>query len=199
MWKPILAGTAALVIAGSSLAYAQYRPGREGPRWRPTVEDRQAFGDARLAALKAGLALTPDQEKNWPAFEQAARDFQKLRLDRFNARVDARRNGRTRTTDPVERMQERATQMSETGAALKKLADATGPLYGSLDDAQKRRFGLLSRIGGDRAEGFRGREGFRERMHRWMHDGGPRGLRRSEGDGRPEEHGMNTMPMPQRP
>src|SRR5215468_2265174 len=151
MWKPILAGTTALVIAGSTLVYAQTRRD-DSRRWQPSVEDMRAFGDARLAALKAGLALTPDQEKNWPAFEQAARDFQKLRLDRFNARVDARRNGRTRTTDPVERMQERATQMSETGAALKKLADATGPLYGSLDDAQKRRFGLLSRIGGDRAE-----------------------------------------------
>jgi hypothetical protein len=196
MWKPILAGSTALVIAGSTLVYAQTRRD-DSRRWQPSVEDLRAFGDARLAALKAGLALTPDQEKNWPAFEQAARDFQKLRLDRFNARVDARRSGRTRTTDPVERMQERATQMSETGAALKKLADATGPLYGSLDDSQKRRFGLLSRIGGDRAEGFRGREGFGERMHRWMHrDGGPRGFRRSEGDGRMEEHGMNMMPMP---
>ena len=39
--------------------------------------------------------------------------------------------------------------MAETSSALKKLADATGPLYGSLDDNQKRRFGILSRMGGD--------------------------------------------------
>jgi zinc resistance-associated protein len=182
MWKPILATTTALVIAGSSLVYAQNRPGREGPqRWQPNVEDMRAFGDARLAALKAGLALTPDQEKNWPAFEQAARDFQKLRLDRLREGIEARRSGQARTNNPVERMERRATAMSETGAALKKLADATGPLYNSLDDSQKRRFGILSRMaGGDGVHGG---------MHRW-HDGGQRGFfRRTEGPDR--EH----MPM----
>src|SRR5438445_13781147 len=77
MWKPILAGTTALVIAGSTFVYAQNR--QDGARrWQPTVEDMRAFGDARLAALKAGLVLSAEQEKNWPAFEQAARDFQKL-------------------------------------------------------------------------------------------------------------------------
>ena len=37
--------------------------------WQPSAEDISAFMDARIAALKAGLRLTPDQEKNWPAFE----------------------------------------------------------------------------------------------------------------------------------
>ena len=31
--------------------------------------------DARLAGLKAGLRLTPDQEKLWGPFEAAVRDF----------------------------------------------------------------------------------------------------------------------------
>ena len=51
MWKPIAAGAAALLIAGSSVVYAQNqnRPGREGLRdWRPSVEDMRAFGEARL-------------------------------------------------------------------------------------------------------------------------------------------------------
>src|SRR3954447_9958556 len=73
MWKPILAGTAALAIAGTSLVYAQQRD-QGGTRWRPSQEDRAAFADAGIAALKAGLRLTPDQEKNWTAFETALRD-----------------------------------------------------------------------------------------------------------------------------
>src|ERR1700746_2257147 len=82
MWKAIVAGTAALAIAGTSLVYAQHRGDRDfGERWRPTTQDLQAFGEARLAALKAGLVLTPEQEKNWPAFEQAAREFGKLRIE----------------------------------------------------------------------------------------------------------------------
>jgi zinc resistance-associated protein len=168
-WKPILAGTVVLAIAGSTLAIAQSRPGREGPRmWRPSVEDMRAFGEARLAGLKAGLALTAEQEKAWPAFEQAAREFTKLRLDRMSAA-----SGPARQTDPVEWMNRRATAMMETGSALKKLGDATAPLYSSLDENQKRRFDVLSRLGrfGDRE--FRGRDG----RH------GPRGMmRRTEND-----------------
>jgi hypothetical protein len=178
MWKLVIAGASAVVIAGSSFVYAQNR--EQGSRSQPRMEDARAFADARLAALKAGLALTPDQEKNWPAFEQAARDFQKLRLDRLREGVEARRNGRSRSNDPVARMEERATALSESGAALKKLADATGPLYNSLDDNQKRRFAILSRLGRD----DRARGGLRERFHRWMEDGRPGFFRRSENESR---------------
>ena len=45
-----------------------------------------AFTDARIAALKAGLELTPDQAKNWPPFEQAVRDMVQLRVQRIQAR-----------------------------------------------------------------------------------------------------------------
>ena len=102
MWKLLVAGTAASVIAGSSLVFAQQPPaptatvltgeegdygtGRQpsaeddqdygegpsaeddqdnGPNWRPSADDITAFMDARIAALKAGLRLTPDQA--WPA------------------------------------------------------------------------------------------------------------------------------------
>ena len=57
MWKAIVAGTAALAIAGTSLVYAQQR-GRDGAQRRqPSMEDFRAFAEARLAALKAGLTL----------------------------------------------------------------------------------------------------------------------------------------------
>ena len=103
----------------------------------------RAFGEARLAALRPGLALTPEQEKNWPAFEQAARDYGKLRLDRRSAMRNAQPGD-----DPVERLRQRAAAMTDTGAALKKLADATDPLYKSLDESQKRRFAILNRLTG---------------------------------------------------
>jgi zinc resistance-associated protein len=178
MWKAIVAGTAALAIAGTSLVYAQQRGGNDGGmrddggmmRRQFNADDLRAFGEARLAALKAGLTLTPEQEKNWPAFEQAARDFGKLRLDRITAMRNA-----PPSNDPVERLRQRAAAMSDTGAALKKLADATDPLYKSLDENQKRRFAILNRVTGlDRSE-FRGGRGGGMHQH-WgprRTDGGP--------------------------
>ena len=93
MLKPVVAA-AVLAIAGSSFVYAQQRSGEPdfdgGPRsWQhplPSVGDVRAFADARIAALKAGLQLTPEQEKNWGPFEQALRDLVKLRIDRIQAR-----------------------------------------------------------------------------------------------------------------
>jgi hypothetical protein len=178
MWKPIAAGAAALLIAGSTIVYAQNqnRPGREGPRgYRPSVEDMRAFGEARLAGLKAGLALTAEQEKSWPAFEQAARDFTKLRIERRNATANAQ--APAADGNPAERMNRRATAMVETGNALKKLSEATGPLYNSLDESQKRRFAMLSRlgrIGGDELRGRDGRPGMRGMMRRTEGFEGPR-------------------------
>jgi hypothetical protein len=191
MWKAALAGTAALAIVGSSLVYAQQRgePGsfdRGFDRGRPNMEDMRAFADARLAALHAGLGLNADQEKNWPAFEQAAREMAKLRLDRIGAAInerrdDDRRDRQTQSDDPAERMHKRAVAMTESGTALKKVADAIDPLYKSLDDGQKRRFAMLERMlrsGVDGGRGFdRGRDGFehgRDGNGPRRFDGGPR-------------------------
>ena len=160
MWKSVLAGTTALAIAGGSLVYAQQGPGgqrADGPRWRPTAADISAFGDARVAAIKAGLNLTPDQEKVWPAFEKALRDRNKLRSDRFAARASA-----DRPSDPIERMQLRAQRMSDAGTSLKAIADAAGPLYKSLDDAQKQRFTVLARLDGPRMHHWRGEHSRRD-------------------------------------
>src|SRR6516164_1880695 len=143
MWKAIVAGTAALAIAGTSLAVAQQRGREGGERWRPSTEDLRAFGEARLAARNAA----PSE-------------------------------------DPVERLRQRATSLSETGAALKKLAEATDPLYKSLDESQKRRFVVLSRLArSDRGFAGRGEREFRGRdggMRDWgserggMREWGPR-------------------------
>jgi methylphosphotriester-DNA--protein-cysteine methyltransferase len=144
MWKPILAGTAALAIAGTSFVYAQQRSDGGPANWRPSQEDRAAFTDARIAALKAGLRLTPDQEKNWPAFEAALRDIAKSRMDRSERSDEARADDRS--SDPIQRLRRHAEMMTNAGQRLTRLADAEEPLYQSLDDSQKRRFQMLSNV-----------------------------------------------------
>src|SRR6476620_5629861 len=98
-----IAGIAALAIAGSTAVYAQHRPWFHDHmrQMRMNPEDRAAFTDARIAAVKAGLKLNPDQEKLWPPVETAVRDFAKLRIDRANARIAAPRDDQQKPDDPV--------------------------------------------------------------------------------------------------
>ena len=150
MLKPVVAA-AVLAIAGSSFVYAQQRSGEPdfdgGPRsWQhplPSVGDVRAFADARIAALKAGLQLTPEQEKNWGPFEQALRDLVKLRIDRIQERETGEQPPPANFFD---RLQRRADAMAQFGGALKHVVEAGGPLYQSLDDAQKGRFTVLARM-----------------------------------------------------
>jgi hypothetical protein len=191
MLKPVIAATAMLAIAGSTFVYAQqggYRGFRDGgPRFehrhRLSADDVSAFADARIAALKAGLELTPDQTKNWPAFEAALRNMVQLRLDRIKARQAAQQQGQAQTpASPFDRMAKRADAMSKRSVALKQIADAGAPLYQSLNDAQKARFTMLAHIlrphqhgnnGGERREGRnfdrdgRGHDGRGQEGHGW--------------------------------
>jgi len=178
MKKFAIAGIAALAIAGSTAVYAQHSPWfhehmgqmRMG-QMRMSPEDRAAFTDARIAAVKAGLKLTPDQEKLWPAVETAVRDFAKLRIDRANARMnakpddsqDAQKQDSQNPADPVARLRERADTMATTAAAMKKIADAADPLYKTLDDGQKRRLAILTHMEGRFGGGWR-HGGFEHRM-----------------------------------
>jgi len=155
MLKPVVVATAALAIAGSSIVYAQQHFGGPGerdgrPRFehRLSAEDMAAFTDARIAALKAGLQLTPDQAKNWPAFEQALRDMAQLRIQRVQAR-QAREQQAAQGQPPAapfDRLAQRADNLAKTSAALKRIAETGAPLYQSLTDAQKERFKKLARI-----------------------------------------------------
>jgi zinc resistance-associated protein len=166
----LAAGTIALLLAGASTGavLAQSAPSRDSERTHITAQDRAqdvaAFTDARIAALKAGLKLSADQEKNWPAVETALRDLAKERAMRMNARAERREAGRDNAAehpDAVARMRAGADALTARAAGLKKLADASEPLYKSLDDSQKRRFGALIRMGG--------RHGMEH--HHWRHRG----------------------------
>ena len=106
-----------------------------------TAEDRAAFLDAHIAALKAGLELTADQAKNWPPLESAMRDLAKERAARFAAWQEQRQQDQD--LSPVDRLTRASERMSARSADLLKLAAAAKPLYDSLDDSQKRRFAML--------------------------------------------------------
>jgi hypothetical protein len=119
---------------------------------RFSLEDRAAFLDSRIAALKAGLVLTSEQEKNWAPLETAMRDLAKQRAERFaawRARRDASQNegdqGGDVEVNPVDRLARASERLSARAADLQKLATAAKPLYDSLDDSQKRRFAILFR------------------------------------------------------
>ena len=153
MLRPVITATALVALAGSSLAFAQHgfgtgsRTDDDQPRFeqrhRLSAADVSAFADARIAALKAGLQLTPDQTKNWPPFEQAIRDVVQLRIQRLQARQGGEQQ---QPGTPFERLSQRADNMAKTSAALKKVADAGAPLYQSLNDDQKGRFVKLARM-----------------------------------------------------
>jgi len=192
MKKLLLAAAAVLAIAGSSVAVAQHRQWfHEHARISP--EDRAAFADARIAAVHAGLKLTPDQEKLWPPVEAAVRDFAKMRIDRANARMKAREDEAKDSSDaktpddPVARLRGRADNMATKAAALKKIADAADPLYKTLDEGQKRRLAVLTHR--DRDHG-----GWRHRFERGGDDG-DRDHRGSDRDGgRDRDHGDRGGP-----
>ena len=181
MKKILLAGIAALAIAGTTVVYAQHRPWfHEHMRMNP--EDRAALPDARIAAVHAGLKLSPDQDKLWPPLETAVRDFAKLRIDRANARMNAKSDD-SQQDDPVARLRERADNMGASAAALKKIADAADPLYKTLDEGQKRRLKILTHME-HRFDG--GGNGWRHREFERGMDGGDRD---QQGQGRDRDHG----------
>ena len=137
-----LAAAAALLafapVAGASFAASNDQPERHS---RFTAEDRAAFLDARIAGLKAGLALNADQEKNWPALETAIRDLAKDRAERFKAWREAR--DKDENVDATDRLTRLSDLLIARADDIKKLETAAKPLYDSLDDSQKRRFGAL--------------------------------------------------------
>jgi hypothetical protein len=189
MLKSVFAGLAALTIVGASLVAAQPAPPQPSG-FRLTPEDTAALTDARIAGLRAGLKLTPEQEKSWPAVETALRDLAKQRVERFRERAERfaqrqerrrdvqehRRDNQARPRDgmppqvnAMERLRSRATALTNRGAAMTKLADAVEPLFKTLDDGQKRRLALLMRMGrGPGPDGMNGPRGPRGPGMRWQ-------------------------------
>jgi hypothetical protein len=108
-------------------------------RFQQRATDHEAMMDAGLGGMKAALKLTPDQNPLWEAFENAVRSAGKERVEDMRQMMENRER-----MSSVERLDAMSGHMARRAEEFKKIAQAAKPLYGSLDDTQKRKFGLLS-------------------------------------------------------
>jgi hypothetical protein len=153
MLKAISAGITVLsVVTGASIAYAQ-SPSVGSASQHVTAADLNALTDARVAIVKAALQLTPDQERYWPAIEEAIRARAKDRMSRLETvttgvaeRADRGPIENLRDRDPIAFLNRRADALAQRSADLKKLAAAWQPLYQTLTPDQKRRMGFVAMV-----------------------------------------------------
>lgn len=150
MNKLVAAGVIAFALAPLSVGHSQTRMGQPGANL-VSATDLGAFTEARIDLLKSALQLTPDQEKYWPAIEQAIQSRSKQRIARLEtARADVsgmKDEGvmeALRNANPVEFLNRRADALAQRAASLKQLAGAWKPLYETLAPEQKRRLALLT-------------------------------------------------------
>jgi hypothetical protein len=102
--------------------------------------DRETVLDAKLAGMKAGLALTADEEKLWGPFQSAVQDAARSRMDAMRQIMQTRAQGEQMS--PVDHLE----AMSQGATDVRKIANAAKPLYNSLDESQKHKFGMLGRM-----------------------------------------------------
>jgi hypothetical protein len=138
----LAAAGASFVAFAAAFGNLAAPPARAGHDYEFSAEDKAAFTDARIAALRAGLKLTPAQEKNWPALETVLRDVAKARSERMEKWHEKAKEG-DKPSNLIERLHDRAKIMSARAGELDKIAEAAKPLYDSLDDAQKRRLNII--------------------------------------------------------
>ena len=148
MFLKVAAITSALIVSASSLAHAQ-----SGQTvGKVSANAATALTDARVDLTKSALQLTADQEKFWPAIEQAIRTRAKDRQARL-AEVANELGDRSpieiiRDRNPVEFMQRRADALAQRAVDLKKLSEAWEPLYKTLTPEQKKRMAVLTLLVG---------------------------------------------------
>jgi zinc resistance-associated protein len=135
----------ALVGSGVALAafngHAEQSPGNipagsEKHVFSPA--DHAAFLDAGIAALHAGLKLSPEQEKLWPAVETSLRTAGNNAMARRQKLKDA-----PVPASLVDRLRRRGENAVARGQNLEAIADAAAPLYATLSEDQKHRLPVL--------------------------------------------------------
>ncbi|MGC1765056.1 MAG: Spy/CpxP family protein refolding chaperone, partial [Pseudolabrys sp.] len=101
--------------------------------------------------VKAALQLTPDQQKYWPAIENAIRaraEDRKARLAKIAETVGKRADESSvevfRNRDPIAFLQRRSEALAQRSADLDKLAEAWQPLYKTLSPEQRQRMAAIA-------------------------------------------------------
>ena len=100
-----------------------------------SAEQIVANSDSYIDRIKAELNLTPEQEKNWTAFNSAMHYLGHNGADRLNLRIA--RAKRDPPDDIVEQMRNEAQFLNDRAVDQRSVADAAEPLFISLDDKQK--------------------------------------------------------------
>jgi hypothetical protein len=103
-----------------------------------TAEQIVASSDANIDRIKAELNLTPEQEKNWTAFNSAMHYLGHNGADRLNLRIA--RAKRDPPDDIIEQMRNEAQFLNDRAVDQRGVADAAEPLFASLNDKQKQIF-----------------------------------------------------------
>ena len=103
----------------------------------PTLSAEQivANSDADIDRIKSELNLTPEQEKNWTAFNSAMHYLGHNGADRLNLRIA--RAQRDPPDDIIEQMRNEAQFLNDRAVDQRGVADSAEPLFTSLDDKQK--------------------------------------------------------------
>jgi hypothetical protein len=103
-----------------------------------TAEQIVANSDANIERIKTELNLTPEQEKNWTAFNSAMHYLGHNGADRLNLRIA--RAKRDPPDDIIEQMRNEAQFLDDRAVDQRAVADAAEPLFASLDAKQKATF-----------------------------------------------------------
>ncbi|WP_114945017.1 Spy/CpxP family protein refolding chaperone [Microvirga calopogonii] len=183
---------AALLAGSGTYAFAQQQnpapnaptasqdQGQQNRRPRMSQDDYNRLVDARIAAIKAGLKLSADQERLWGPVETAIRTSaadRYARMQQFRENRDQRRS-----MDLMQRLEQRSTMLNQSAQRSAALTTALRPLWDSFSEDQKRIAPRLMREAIDGGWGERrGRDGHNGRRAAMMmeHGGGmgpgPRG------------------------
>lgn len=134
--KPLISVLAVVALVGTtapSLAQQPQPATPPAPVSNYSEADARAVLNARLAALKAVIELTPEQEKLWPPLETAIRDIGKNAAQRRLARESIRPN------DFLDILAVTASDEAARAEDLKRFVAAAKPLMAALTPEQKRR------------------------------------------------------------
>jgi hypothetical protein len=100
-----------------------------------TAEQIVANSDANIERIKTELNLTPEQEKNWTAFNSAMHYLGHNGADRLDLRIA--RAQRDPPDDIIEQMRNEAQFLNDRAVDQRNVADSAEPLFASLDAKQK--------------------------------------------------------------
>jgi len=131
-----------ILLVTSSLAYAPLPAAAQSDSQRVTPAELKEWSDRKIEVIKLALQLKPDQEKFWPAIDQAMRARSAARRALVEKQVSL--SEQQREFNGVALLRQRSEAVAQRAARLKASADAWEPLYQTLDDKQKQRLRVVA-------------------------------------------------------